>query len=949
MSKYALLIGVSSCQNQDAIAPSPSARYDVEALGKVLLHPDLGGFSEIKPVLDPDRLEMEEAIEEFFRKCSSSDLAVLFFSGAGIRDERGKTYFATKSTRRNCDGDLIRATAVSAGSLQDILTGSRAHRQVMILECGFAESAHPGLMEYPPAPYLRSQLAGQGRVILLGSGAGTLPTNGSATHLSPYTHFLVQGITTGEADQNHDGEVSVQELHDYASLRVQAALPHVHPEMIVLRDEDSHINLARVLLDPRSQYREAVERCLLEDGKLSPVARILLDQKRLQLRLAPNDAWSIENDVLQPYREYAEKLHQYRRALLAALETEYPLRERLLHELNDLQTLLGLSDEELMPIQQEVTQPFADRAAVQRQQVEQYEHSFREAIALEYPLQEATRQRLVQLQHTLGLHDADIQAIEARVLAHDQAQRESYHRHLKHYEQAFTNAVESAYPLDQATQVTLKKLQHSLELHDSHVAKVEQRVLDQYHARKLAYAQAVTQYQQAFQQLIAKEPVLAKSARDQLQQLQGQLGLHDDDVAEAEKAAIAQLTAAKAAKQREYQNKLKQYERAYAQKLAVEYPLSQASQRELKQLQESLMLKDDDIDVIQRQLTLQAEVKRKDYQKKLQQYHQEFRACLEQEMPLSDANRQRLTQYWRSLALDDSDVTELEHKLIEQAQAQQEAYNQRLKQFEQVATTLVQQTAMPLNEETRNALWEIKDSLNLKDADADAIQKRIFAQHEAELLQAVPAPPPPQDLSSSDLAPEQFQPPPPTASTHQPVLASERNLDYSRLALLLERGSWKQADAETLNMMLKATGRESEGWLSPEAIQAFPCIDLTTINNLWERHSHGKFGFTTQAHIYDNLITAPNIRDGKKSVEFGKSVKWVWVVGGSLYSLFKPYDQLDFSDNAPNGHLPALWFWQLSLTAALRCGTLGSTRGLGGSDIKMLSNLFQRLRECKIR
>lgn len=124
--------------------------------------------------------------------------------------------------------------------------------------------------------------------------------------------------------------------------------------------------------------------------------------------------------------------------------------------------------------------------------------------------------------------------------------------------------------------------------------------------------------------------------------------------------------------------------------------------------------------------------------------------------------------------------------------------------------------------------------------------------------------------------------------------SSERGVDYTRLRDLLAAGQWKQADEETLALMLKAAGREKEGWLDYTSIENFPCIDLRTIDQLWVEYSRGRFGFSVQKGIWESVS-----RDYEM---FGNAIGWrkenknvEWL----------NYDNLTFNLDAPYGHLPA--------------------------------------------
>jgi len=125
-------------------------------------------------------------------------------------------------------------------------------------------------------------------------------------------------------------------------------------------------------------------------------------------------------------------------------------------------------------------------------------------------------------------------------------------------------------------------------------------------------------------------------------------------------------------------------------------------------------------------------------------------------------------------------------------------------------------------------------------------------------------------------------------------LSSETGVDYRQLRDFLKAGQWKEADQETLAVMLEATGREEEGWLSTECIENFPCTDLRTIDQLWVKYSGGRFGFSVQKRIWESV--------GEDYQEFGARVGWRKAMFWNNSWLY--YNELTFSTNAPQGHLP---------------------------------------------
>lgn len=146
MAKLAVLIGVS--EYEPGLTALPGAVKDVEAVHQVLLHPEVGGFSpsDITLLKNPDRQDMEEAIETLFSSRQKDDLVLLYFSGHGIKDDTGRLYLATCTTRKTPRGDLIRSSAVSAGFVHDSMGRSRSKRQVVVLDSCFSGAFAEGLL-----------------------------------------------------------------------------------------------------------------------------------------------------------------------------------------------------------------------------------------------------------------------------------------------------------------------------------------------------------------------------------------------------------------------------------------------------------------------------------------------------------------------------------------------------------------------------------------------------------------------------------------------------------------------------------------------------------------------------------------------------------------------------------------------------------------------------------
>jgi len=144
------------------------------------------------------------------------------------------------------------------------------------------------------------------------------------------------------------------------------------------------------------------------------------------------------------------------------------------------------------------------------------------------------------------------------------------------------------------------------------------------------------------------------------------------------------------------------------------------------------------------------------------------------------------------------------------------------------------------------------------------------------------------------------EPIPQTIANLSVQLKSARGVDYTNLRDLLAAEKWREADQETLKVMLKAARRDQKGYFTRESIDNFPCDDLRTIDQLWVKYSQGRFGFSVQKKIWFEC-------GGKEDYDTECKLRYRvgWQKGGvNLIS-----DDLTFNKQAQEGHLPATLGW----------------------------------------
>ena len=185
----------------------------------------------------------------------------------------------------------------------------------------------------------------------------------------------------------------------------------------------------------------------------------------------------------------------------------------------------------------------------------------------------------------------------------------------------------------------------------------------------------------------------------------------------------------------------------------------------------------------------------------------------------------------------------------------------------------------------------------------------------------------------------------PNPPTSEDDLSSEKGVDYTRLRDLLKAGEWKEADEETLTVMLKAADTEKIGLLDDVSIEKFPYTDLRTIDQLWVKYSNGHFGFSEQKGIWERV--------GYDYEKFGD--RGGWHKGMFFDKKWLLHSELTFSLDAPKGHLPMkkdTWgekfSWELVRALWVKRNLINKAIREGRGQIEMRVILFSRIETYKV-
>jgi molecular chaperone DnaK len=250
MGERKALIIANDQYEQESLPDLVSPAADAEALSRVLGDPHVGGFT-VQVAHNELSYEIASRIEETLADCRPDDLLLIHFSGHGLKSDSGELFFAARNTRTNRLG----STAVSADFVRRCLLASRARQVVLFLDCCYSGAFSGGVTVRAAEvnaldSFPKQRLGGgRGRAVIAAAGA-TQPAfepDGTGRAIKPqpslFTAAMVEGLSSGEADRDEDGLVSLNELYDYVFDKVQGQNPSQTPRRQI--DMDGDLYLAR--------------------------------------------------------------------------------------------------------------------------------------------------------------------------------------------------------------------------------------------------------------------------------------------------------------------------------------------------------------------------------------------------------------------------------------------------------------------------------------------------------------------------------------------------------------------------------------------------------------------------------------------------------------------------------------------------------------------------------
>lgn len=252
-ARHALIIANDRYADQ-GLKRLKAPAQDAAALAGVLQDPQIGDF-DVDVVSNAPADTMRRRIQGFFSDRRRDDTLVLHFSCHGLKSESGELYFAASDTEPR----LLDATAIPAHFVRGCMSRTRAGRTVLFLDCCYGGAFSRGSTSVRASGEVNvlesfaedKPPGGRGWAVITASNSMEFAFEGDelaenrAPRPSVFTHAVVEGLATGEADLDADGEVSLDDLYDYVFEHVQEQNPNQTPGKTVEMQGELHLAHSR--------------------------------------------------------------------------------------------------------------------------------------------------------------------------------------------------------------------------------------------------------------------------------------------------------------------------------------------------------------------------------------------------------------------------------------------------------------------------------------------------------------------------------------------------------------------------------------------------------------------------------------------------------------------------------------------------------------------------------
>ncbi|MCP4283245.1 MAG: caspase family protein, partial [Gammaproteobacteria bacterium] len=320
--RWACLIGTNEYDDPD-LPPLAYPEENADALARVLEDKWLGDFDQVIVLKEKTNTEVIRKIKRIAGQLKVDDLLLIYFSGYALLDEEEteRLYLVAKET----DPMDLPGSAIDLARIKTFLDKSEAVQKLVLLDCRYGGQKPPYQVDDPE--FFEEQLRFKAKGKYLISNALEAAAVGDEDDHSLLTKCLLEGLTSGAADLDQSGKVTVEEVFTYIQRQLtDKGLPEplksdegVAGTWIVSRTPGAGDDAVTVMpASLRRNYKYISE--MLRDGSVIPFLG-----SGVVMETLPAGAEEIEGHFAEPplERDIAQRIAE--RAELPEAERRKPL------------------------------------------------------------------------------------------------------------------------------------------------------------------------------------------------------------------------------------------------------------------------------------------------------------------------------------------------------------------------------------------------------------------------------------------------------------------------------------------------------------------------------------------------------------------------------------------------------------------------------------------------
>jgi len=218
---YAVVIGIGKYRD-DKIPKLKYTTVDAEGIYNILTDPQYGNFprDQVKLLIDEKATyyNIKSAIGTWLkRNTRKDDTVIIFFAGHGAPEDE-KTYWVTY----NADIDDLYGTALSNDEIADMLDRIESKKMIAFLDSCYSAATVNRTDKKRKIMIVKDpfqKFKGKGRVIITSSDGKEQSVEIDKFAHGVFTYYLLKALK-GDADENKDGFIELDEVWDYVKYRV---------------------------------------------------------------------------------------------------------------------------------------------------------------------------------------------------------------------------------------------------------------------------------------------------------------------------------------------------------------------------------------------------------------------------------------------------------------------------------------------------------------------------------------------------------------------------------------------------------------------------------------------------------------------------------------------------------------------------------------------------------